>query len=53
MKGAGLVEVEGNYYYIKASGAVYKGSMFVTEAKANGLLPAGMYYFTGENGEMI
>ena len=52
-KGAGLVEVEGDYYFVKASGAVYKdSSLFISASKANGLKPAGMYYFDAD-GKMI
>ena len=52
-KGVGLIEVDGAYYYIKANGAIYKNaSLNVTAAKANGLVPAGKYFFDSE-GKMI
>ena len=51
---AGLVQdADGNYYYINSSRtAVTNRSYEVGSAKANGLLPAGTYYF-GEDGKMI
>ena len=52
VKGAGLVEVDGDIYFVKQNGAVYKdASLYVAEAKTNGLMPAGKYFFD-ENGKM-
>ena len=52
-KGKGLVEIDGDYYYVKQSGAISKNSsVFIGSAKANDLLPAGRYEFD-ENGKMI
>ena len=52
-KGMGLIEIDGDYYYVKQSGAISKNSsVFIGSAKANGLLPAGRYEFD-ENGKMI
>ncbi len=51
----GLVQDrEGNYYYISGNGAVaiVNRTYYVSEAKANGLLPAGNYKF-GADGKMI
>ena len=51
-KGAGVVEVDGDYYYITNTGKYYVGSISISEAKTNGLIPAGPYTF-GEDGKMI
>ena len=49
---AGLVKDGDDYYYINSAKKAVKGCEYgVTEAKANGLLPAGVYYF-GEDGKM-
>ena len=53
VKGAGLVEVDGDIYFVKQNGAVYKdATLFVAEAKTNGLASAGKYAFD-EDGKMI
>ena len=53
VKGKGLIYVDGKYYYIGLKGQVYTGtSFFITEEKANNLLPAGKYYFNTD-GTMI
>ncbi len=52
---AGLVQDrEGNYYYISGNGgvAIVDRTYYVSEDKANGLLPAGNYKF-GADGKMI
>ena len=49
---AGLVEYDGDFYYVLTSGKVKVGSRTVTADKSNGLLPAGTYTF-GEDGKMI
>ena len=49
----GLIKWEGDYYYIKQNGAAVRGSdYYVSEAKANGLFPAGVYTF-GIDGKMV
>ena len=49
----GLIEWKGDYYYIKQNGAAVRGSdYYVSEAKANGLFPAGVYTF-GPDGKMV
>ena len=51
----GLVQDrEGNYYYISGNGgvAIVNRTYYVSESKANGLLPAGNYKF-GDDGKMI
>ncbi len=51
----GLVQdADGNYYYISGNGcvAVKNRTYYVSESKANGLLPAGNYEF-GADGKMI
>ena len=51
-KGAGLVKIGNDFYFVKQNGAVYKdASLYVAEAKTNGLMPAGKYFFD-ENGKM-
>ena len=53
VKGAGLIEIDGDYYYITQKGSVYVGNgLAVTEANANGLKPAGTYSFD-QDGKMI
>ncbi len=47
---AGLIEIDGAYYYVNTSGIVVTGRYYVT--KTNGLMPAGNYEFD-ENGKMI
>ena len=50
---AGLVEYEGDFYYINsAKKAVKNCSYGITTAKANGLVPTGLYNF-GADGKMI
>ncbi len=51
----GLVQDnDGNYYYISGNGgvAIVNRTYYVSEVKANGLLPAGNYTF-GADGKMI
>ncbi len=51
----GLVkDAEGNFYYISGNGgiAIKNRVYYVSESKANGLVPAGNYTF-GEDGKMI
>ena len=48
----GLYEFEGNYYYVRSNGLLITWATYVSEDKANGLLPAGEYTF-GEDGKMI
>ncbi len=50
--GAGLIEFEGDYYYISTGSKPYVGTIYVTEAKANGLKPANKYTF-GSDGKMV
>ena len=54
VKSKGLVQDdEGNYYYINSSKKAVKNCKYgISEAKANGLLPAGVYEF-GADGKMI
>ncbi len=53
VKNVGLIEYEDNYYYVRSDGSVFTGGKLnVTEAKANGLLPAGTYVFDDE-GKMV
>ena len=45
----GLVEYEGNYYFINSSLKAVKNTYYAFNAKyANGLLPAGRYFFNAE-----
>ena len=48
----GLYEYNGDYYYVRANGLLVTWGIYVSEEKANGLLPAGDYLF-GEDGKMI
>lgn len=52
VKNAGLVRVFTKYYYIGMRGQVFSGTVYITEAKANGLVEAGIYEF-GPDGVMI
>ena len=48
----GLVEYEGSYYFINSSLKAVKNTYYAFSTKfANGLLPAGRYYF-GEDGKL-
>ena len=50
---AGLVLIDGDYYYVAAGGVVaVNTTRKVNEAWTNGLLPAGMYTF-GADGKMV
>jgi len=48
--GAGLIKLDGVYYYIRSNGSVATGNYYVN--KPNGLLPAGYYDFA-EDGKLI
>ncbi len=48
--GAGLIEIDGDYYYIRSNGKVATGRYYVTTN--NGLMPSGYYNFA-EDGKMI
>lgn len=48
--GAGLIQLDGDYYYIRSNGQAAVGNYWVT--KHNDLLPLAMYTF-GEDGKMI
>lgn len=53
VKAKGMVQVGADLYFVKQNGAVYaNGSLFVSAAKANGLVEAGSYQF-GADGKMI
>ena len=52
VKNAGVVEVDGDFYYITATGKVYVGSISIGEAKTNGLIDAGAYK-TDASGKLI
>ena len=47
---AGLIEIDGSYYYVRTNGQVAIGSYWIT--KTNGLMKQGMYTFD-ENGVML
>ena len=52
LTGAGLIQLNGDYYYVKTStGEVVHGKSYWVTA-TNGLLPVGQYAFD-ENGKMI
>ncbi len=48
--GAGLVYIDGNYYYIRSGG--YAATGFYWVSNTNGLLPEGLYQFASD-GKMI
>ncbi len=48
--GAGLIELDGNYYYIRSGGQAAIGLYWVTNT--NGLMPEGFYYFSAD-GTMV
>ncbi len=48
----GLVEWNGDYYYVRPNGLILTWATYVTEEKANGLLDPGNYSF-GEDGKLI
>ncbi|MDO4622412.1 MAG: phosphodiester glycosidase family protein [Eubacteriales bacterium] len=48
---AGLIEVDGSYYYVKSSGEVINGKKYWI-SKTNGLVSEGSYTFD-ENGKMV
>ena len=51
--GTGLIKIEDAYYYVCYSGKLKQsGNQTIAEEYANGLLPAGTYYF-GEDGKMV
>lgn len=47
---AGLIEIEGKYYYVRSNGKLATGAYWVT--KTNGLMPEASYNFD-ENGVML
>ena len=49
---AGLVEIDGDYYYVNTECKAVTGEYTIKEGWTNGLLPAGTYTF-GEDGKMI
>ena len=48
--GAGIVQVDGDYYYVRSNGQLATGNYWPTAT--NGLVPQGMYRFD-ENGKML
>ena len=49
----GLVKYDGNYYYINSAKKAVKNTSYgITTAKANGLLPTGLYTFDAD-GKMV
>ncbi|MBQ7792592.1 MAG: hypothetical protein IJ367_03775, partial [Clostridia bacterium] len=48
----GLVQWNGDYYYVRQNGRLVTWDYFISEAKANGLLPSGDYQ-VGEDAKMI
>ena len=48
---AGLVKIDGDYYYASTGGVVKTGKYWVS--RPNGLMPAGYYFFDEETGKMI
>ena len=52
VKSKGLVEIDGNIYYIDNNGQVAKGEVYVAAAKTNSFVCAGYYVFDEETGAM-
>ena len=50
--GLGLVEVDGDYYYVRSNGRLATEPWYVSTDAANGLMPKGTYEF-GEDGKMV
>ena len=51
-KDKGLIEIDGDYYYVVYNGKIKKDAdRTVTEEKSNGLVPEGLYHF-GPDGKM-
>ena len=48
----GLYEYNGDYYYVRSNGLLLTWGTYVSEQKANGLLPAGEYQF-GADGKLV
>lgn len=47
---AGLIKIDGSYYYVRTNGAVATGTYWIT--KTNGLMPQGSYEFD-DDGKML
>ncbi len=53
VKGKGVIDYQGNYYYIGQKGQVYaNGTLFLSASVTNGLIPAGKYTFD-KNGVIV
>ena len=50
--GSGLIEIDGDYYYVRSNGLVATTAWYVPADATNGLMPAGTYEF-GADGKMI
>ncbi|MGN1218127.1 MAG: hypothetical protein ACI4TD_09125, partial [Phocaeicola sp.] len=48
---AGLIQIDGDYYYVRTSGEVVHGTTYWI-TKTNGLLPEASYTF-GDDGKMV
>ena len=48
---AGLIEIDGSYYYVKTSGEVIHGKRYWI-SKTNGLMKEGSYVFA-DDGKMV
>ena len=48
---AGLIEIDGNFYYVAGGGAVARGNYYVTHA--NGIMANGHYTFDEVTGKML
>jgi len=53
VKGKGVIDYQGDYYYIGQKGQVYaNGTLFLSASVTNGLIPAGKYTFD-KNGVIV
>ena len=48
VKAAGIVEWNGDFYFVTDSGKVYVGSIYVAASKTNGLIDSGKHTFDAE-----
>lgn len=51
VKGAGLIEIDGDYYYVRTTGQLATGHYYVTVN--NGLMKSAYYDFDAQTGKMI
>ena len=50
---AGLIEIDGDYYYAGSKGKLITGTVYIYSSRTNGLLPRGEYTFDENTYKMI